>query len=71
MKQQVKILFGKRVRERRLALGMTQQELADHAGLHRSYIGEIELGGRNVSLENIAKIAAALNIGIGSLLEDN
>ena len=69
MEQRIKRLFGKRVRERRLALGLTQQELADRAGLHRSYIGEIELGRRNVTLKSVAKIAEVLQVDVASLLE--
>lgn len=69
MEQDVRNLFGKRVRERRLALGLTQQELADRAGLHRSYIGEIELGRRNVTLKSAVKIAKALQVDVASLLE--
>ena len=69
MEQKIKRLFGKRVRERRLALGLTQQELADRAGLHRSYIGEIELGRRNVTLKSVAKIAEVLQVDVASLLE--
>lgn len=69
MEERIKGLFGKRVRERRLALSLTQQELADRAGLHRSYIGQIELGRRNVTLKSAEKIARALQVGIASLLE--
>ena len=69
MEQRIKRLFGKHVRERRLALGLTQQELADRAGLHRSYIGEIELGRRNVTLKSAAKIAKVLQVDVASLLE--
>jgi len=69
MEQKIKELFGTRVRERRLALGLTQQELADRAGLHRSYIGEVELGRRNVTLESAAKIAKVLQVDVASLLE--
>ena len=69
MEQQIQDLFGKRVRERRLALGLTQQDLADRAGLHRSYIGEIELDRRNVTLKSAEKIAKALQIDIATLLE--
>jgi len=68
MTKHIKGLFGNRVRERRLALGLTQQELADRAGLHRSYIGQIELGRRNVTLKSAAKIAKALHVDIASLL---
>jgi transcriptional regulator with XRE-family HTH domain len=67
----IKGLFGNRVRERRLALGLTQQELADRAGLHRSYIGQIELGRRNVTLKSAAKIAKALQTDIASLLDES
>ena len=69
MEQKIKRLFGKRVRERRLALGLTQQELAERAGLQRSYIGEIELGKRNVTFKSAAKIAKALQVEVVSLLE--
>jgi len=69
MSRDIKSLFGKRVRERRLALGLTQQELADRAGLHRSYIGEIELGKRNITLKSAVKIAKALQVDVTTLLE--
>jgi transcriptional regulator with XRE-family HTH domain len=69
MEERIKGLFGKRVRERRLALGLTQQELADRAGLHRSYIGQVELGRRNVTLKSAEKIARALHLDIVSLLK--
>lgn len=70
MKQKIKELFGRRVRERRLALGLTQQDLAKGAGLHRSYIGEIELGKRNITLESATKIAKVLQVEVASLLEE-
>jgi len=57
MEEKIRALFGKRVREYRLQNGLTQQELADRAGLHRSYVGEIELGKRNITLDNAMKIA--------------
>jgi transcriptional regulator with XRE-family HTH domain len=55
-----KVKFGKAVRELRLARRWTQEELADRARLHSTYIGGIERGERNVSLENIIRIARAL-----------
>lgn len=59
--------FGTRVRAVRLARNLSQEKLAAAAGLHRTYIGGIERGERNVSLENIQRIAAALSETISSL----
>lgn len=56
------IAFGKRLRELRLKAGLSQEALADLAGIHRNYLGETERGLRNVSLRNIVKIAAALKV---------
>lgn len=50
MEKEIAILFGQRVRERRLELGYTQEELANLSDLSRSYIGEIETGKRNILL---------------------
>ena len=61
--------FGNRVRELRVAQGLSQEVLAQKSGLHRTYIGGIERGERNVSLENIQKIAQALNSTICQLFE--
>lgn len=52
--------FGVNVRAQREAQGISQEELADLAGLHRTYIGSVERGERNVSLLNILRISAAL-----------
>lgn len=61
--------FGTRVRELRIAQGLSQEVLAQKAGLHRTYIGGIERGERNVSLINIEKIASALNLSIVDIIE--
>jgi transcriptional regulator with XRE-family HTH domain len=55
-------MFGKRIRELRLKAGLSQEALAALAGVHRNYLGETERGLRNVSLKNILKLAAALQI---------
>jgi transcriptional regulator with XRE-family HTH domain len=59
--------FGNRVRELRLNIGLSQEELAFKAGVHRTYLGGIERGERNPSLKNIAAIAKALHITLSDL----
>ena len=61
-------IFGDRVRAHRQALGITQEALAHRAGVHRSYVGSLETGGRNPSLETIARLAAALEVDIAELV---
>jgi transcriptional regulator with XRE-family HTH domain len=62
-------LFGKRVRELRLAKELSQEELAEIAGLHRNYIGGIERGERNLGLLNVVQLAHALSVKPAKLLE--
>lgn len=62
--------FGLRVREERERLGISQEELADRAGLHRTYIGGVERGERNLGLLNVIRIARALKLKPAGLLED-
>lgn len=56
--------FGKKVREERLRQGLSQEELASKAGVHRTYIGMIERAEKNITLENIEKISVALKMPI-------
>lgn len=58
----IKLLVGKRVKELRNKLGVSQEELADIAGLDRTYITSVECGKRNISIVNIEKLAKALNV---------
>lgn len=60
--------FGERVRNLRKAQKLSQEKLAEMAGFHRTYIGSVEGGNRNLSLLNIYRIAEALNVDAGSLL---
>jgi len=55
------------LRARRKALGISQEELADLAGLHRTYVGSIERGERNVSIDNIERLADALHLDVADL----
>lgn len=62
MQEEIRVAYGKAVRTIRQNKKISQEELADLCGLHRTYISDIELGKRNVSLENIDKIANALQV---------
>lgn len=62
------VKFGKRVREERRVRGLSQEELAEKAHVHRTYIGMVERAEKNITLANIAKIAKALDIEIHKLL---
>lgn len=68
MKSEILIQFGNRVKELRKAQNMSQEDLADAAGLHRTYIGMIERAEKNITLVNIEKIAKALKIKTRDLL---
>jgi transcriptional regulator with XRE-family HTH domain len=70
MKSDILIKFGKRVREERTKNNLSQEELASKAGVHRTYIGMIERAEKNITLENIEKIAKALNLKLSDLFED-
>jgi len=59
--------FGRAVRERRKKIGVSQEEFAHMCGLHRTYMGGIERGERNVALANIEKIAHALRVTLSKL----
>lgn len=62
--------FGKRVKELRESKGLSQEKFSFLVGVHRTYIGMIERGEKNITLTNINKIAKALNISISELLTD-
>ena len=61
MQMDILTRYGQAVRKIRLERGISQEELADRCDLHRTYISDIELGKRNLSLENIERIAISLN----------
>ena len=62
-------ILGFNLRRLRTSVGISQEELAERAGLHRTYVSSIERGQRNVSLENIFRIADALDTTPAELLK--
>lgn len=62
-------MFGKRLRELRLERGLSQEKLAEMAGLHRNYVGVLERAGQTASLDAICKLAAALKLRPATLLD--
>lgn len=67
-KEPILLKFGKNVQEKRKSLKLSQEQLAELAGVHRTYIGMIERAEKNITLCNIEKIAKALNVDVCSLL---
>jgi transcriptional regulator with XRE-family HTH domain len=60
--------FGERVRSRREELGLSQEALADQAGIHWTFLGQVERGRRNLSLHNLLKVAAGLGVDPADLV---
>jgi transcriptional regulator with XRE-family HTH domain len=63
--------LGDRVRDRRIELKLTQQQLGDRCELHRTFIGSVERGERNISILNLRQIATALRLNVTGLLADD
>ena len=66
-KADIRERFGDAVKVRREELGLTQEELAERAGIHRTYLSDVERGGRNLSLVNIERLAVALKVALAEL----
>lgn len=66
-KNQILVELGAKIRMLRMEKGWSQEELADRADLHWTYIGGIERGERNVATLNLVKIAKALKVAVGEL----
>lgn len=62
--------FGRRLRVLRQAQGLSQEALADAAGIHRTYVGSVERGERNIALDNINALADALGVSPAQLVDD-
>ena len=65
----LKTLLGMAIKAQRASLGISQEELAHRAGLHRTYISDLERGARNPSIESIENLASALQISVARLFE--
>jgi len=63
------VLLGKRVHELRASKKWSQEEFAYVSGLHRTYIGQIERGEKNISFDNLSRVAGALGVTLSALLE--
>lgn len=68
-KQPAKVLFGIRLRAEREKLELSQEELAETADLHRTYIGQVERGERNISVDNMEKLAEAVKLELWVMLK--
>lgn len=69
MHSEINIQLGEIVKKKRVALGLSQEELADKAGVHRTYIGMIERAEKNITLTNLNKISRALGCKLSELLK--
>ncbi len=63
-------VFGQRIKQLRLAKGWSQEKLAEKTGFHRTYIGMVERGERNISLKNIQILAVSFDINMQDLFYD-
>ena len=66
-KEPILLAFGQRVQELRKKRNLSQEQLADMAGVHRTYIGMVQRAEKNITLRNIKKIAKALDVNIKEL----
>ncbi|XOV92405.1 MAG: helix-turn-helix domain-containing protein [Bacteroidota bacterium] len=70
MQENILIAFGKRVKQLRSERGWSQEKLAEKTGFHRTYIGMIERGERNIGLKNIEVFASIFRVNLSELLDD-
>ena len=70
MKKKVLLKFGEKIREERLKRNLSQEKLATRAGVHRTYIGMIERAEKNITLENIERIAKALDLNLNDIFKN-
>lgn len=69
LQKQFLILLGTKVRENREKMGISQEQLGKLAKFHRTYIGMIERGEKNITIHNLRRIAAALGVQVRDLID--
>lgn len=62
--------FAANLKEQRLAKGLSQEDLADLCGLHRTYVGSVERGERNISIDNMERLALSLEVPLEKLIRE-
>lgn len=70
MKKKILLKFGEKIREERLKRNLSQEKLATKTGVHRTYIGMIERAEKNITLENIERIAKALDLNLNDIFKN-
>jgi transcriptional regulator with XRE-family HTH domain len=70
-KPSARCIFAENLRKARLANELSQEDLAELAHLHRTYVGSVERAERNVSIDNMERLAAALGVSLPSLLQED
>jgi len=68
--ENLQTVLGRRIRELRLKKGFSQESFADHCGLHRTYMGGIERGERNLTIQTVSTVANGLELTLSELLKD-
>ena len=63
-------IFAENLRKARLAKGLSQEDFAELANLHRTYVGSVERAERNVSIDNMERLAAAVGVSLPALLQE-
>lgn len=69
-KPAARCIFAENLRKARQAKKLSQEDLAELAGLHRTYVGSVERAERNVSIDNMERLAAAVGVALPSLLTE-
>lgn len=69
-RRSARLVFAQNIRRLRQELGWSQEELADKTGLHRTYVGSVERGERNVSIDNVEKLAKALGSTVADMFSE-